>query len=143
MVVVVGVVWRGVIDGWAGIMRGHGRAVELTPNRLNQGFSRTFVNSLFDLACGDCGERNIRRVRGRAKGGGGGWRVREALTGPEVKSAIWCFRKGADWSLIQCKENDKQAVVVVFGGWGGGVHRKQLGGLFCRPRCVKLCDGYR
>lgn len=72
-------------------------------------------------------------------GGGGVWRVGEALTGPEVKSAIWCFRKGADWVLIQCKENDKQAFVVVYGGGGTG---SSLGGLFCLPRWVKLCEGY-
>lgn len=34
---------------------GHRRAAELTPHRLNQGFSRTFVNSLFDLPWGTVG----------------------------------------------------------------------------------------
>lgn len=63
-----GVVLRGVIDGWAGITRGHGRAAELTPNRLNQGFSRTFVNSLFDLASGIVGRGMGGEVQG-SKGG--------------------------------------------------------------------------
>lgn len=35
---------------WTG--RDHRRASELTPNRLNQGFSRTFVNSPSDPGLG-------------------------------------------------------------------------------------------
>lgn len=47
-----GVVLRGVIDGWAGIMGGHRRAAELTWNCLNKGFSRTFVIHSLLLALG-------------------------------------------------------------------------------------------
>lgn len=50
---------------------GHRRASELTPHRLNQGFSRTFVNSLFDLPWGTVGRGasgETERSRGRMKG---------------------------------------------------------------------------
>ncbi len=39
------------MDG-QGSQGGHRRAAELTPNCLNQGFSRTFENSQFDLGLG-------------------------------------------------------------------------------------------
>lgn len=64
--------------------------------------------------------------------------VREALTGPEVKSAIWCFRKGQIGLWYSAKRMKNRPLLLYLGG-----RRKQLRGLFCLPRCVKLCDGYR
>lgn len=53
-----------VIDGRAGIRRRHRRAAELTPNRLNQGFSRTFVIHSLILAWGSIGRRMEGKVEG-------------------------------------------------------------------------------
>ena len=44
-----------------------GRAAELTPNRLNQGFSRTFVIRSLILARGIVGRRREEKVDGMEK----------------------------------------------------------------------------
>lgn len=54
------------MDG-RGSCGGHRRAAELTPPSSESGvFSRTFVNSLFDLACGGC-EQRLRAGRRKKK----------------------------------------------------------------------------
>lgn len=54
------------MDG-PGSCGGHRRAAELTPPSSESGvFSRTFVNSLFDLPCGGC-EHRLRAGRRKKK----------------------------------------------------------------------------
>lgn len=72
---------------WTG--RDHRRAAELTPNRLNQGFSRTFVNSPSDLGLGAWGETDGRKKveeGGGAKEGRGG--AGEALSEEKKRQRV-------------------------------------------------------
>lgn len=71
-------------------MRGHGRAAELTPNRLNQGFSRTLAIRCLILAWGITGRRMEGTWRRRSKGGreGGEGFSREKKKKLRVQSGI-------------------------------------------------------